>query len=306
MNSTKKLVGVVVPTYNGGRYLKSCLESIVSGQTLKPDRVIIVDGGSTDNTLAIAAECGVPSVITSPNRCSQRNLGKSIVSTDYVLFIDQDMILEPEVIKECYEMSRNDDDSSAIVIRERMGGNGYWSAVRGFQREFFDVWWLEAARWFSSEVFDSVHGYDTEMVGFEDWDLDERVRKQGVLISRSRATVIHDEGGPSYRGLLRKKAYAAEAMSTFSDRHPARAKLCFGALARARLFLRQPKQFLYHPVLGLGCLALSLGEYAVGTLKLSSGKYHVPEQRFSMKDSKDHASYSAQVKEYGKPTTIGE
>lgn len=45
-------ISIVMATYNGGRFLKEQLNSLCK-QTRIPDEVIVVDDGSTDNTLAI-------------------------------------------------------------------------------------------------------------------------------------------------------------------------------------------------------------------------------------------------------------
>ena len=47
-------LSVIVPVYNGEKYIKDCLESIIN-QTYKDLQIIVVNDGSTDNTEA--TEC---------------------------------------------------------------------------------------------------------------------------------------------------------------------------------------------------------------------------------------------------------
>lgn len=51
----KKLISIVLPTYNGSRFLRDSIESVVS-QTYEHWELIIVNDCSTDNTLKIAKE----------------------------------------------------------------------------------------------------------------------------------------------------------------------------------------------------------------------------------------------------------
>ena len=44
-------IAVVIPNYNGRKYLGDCLRAI-RGQTRKPDRIIVVDNGSSDGSVA--------------------------------------------------------------------------------------------------------------------------------------------------------------------------------------------------------------------------------------------------------------
>jgi glycosyltransferase involved in cell wall biosynthesis len=54
-------ISVVIPAYNATIFLPRCLKSVFA-QTLKPDEVIVVDDGSTDNT----AEPVPPNQTTCP------------------------------------------------------------------------------------------------------------------------------------------------------------------------------------------------------------------------------------------------
>lgn len=87
---------VVVPNYNKSDYLPKCIESI-EGQTLKPDAVIIVDDGSTDDSKATIDRLTkrYPDVRAhyKPGNTGvshTRNIGLSLVDTEYVTFIDAD------------------------------------------------------------------------------------------------------------------------------------------------------------------------------------------------------------------------
>lgn len=120
-------VSVVVPTYNTGRYLARCLDSLLA-QTM-PDaeyEVIFVDDGSTDGTGdrldRAAAERPNISVTHIPNSGwpgRPRNLGTAAARGEYVYYVDHDDSLRPQALTRMYAMGlRNGSD---IVIGKILG-----------------------------------------------------------------------------------------------------------------------------------------------------------------------------------------
>ena len=92
-------VSVIIPAYNGERFIRAAIES-VQGQTLPISEIIVVNDGSCDRTADIARELGV-TLIQQPNKgvCAARNAGISIAANNWVAFIDQDDLWEPQKIE---------------------------------------------------------------------------------------------------------------------------------------------------------------------------------------------------------------
>ena len=86
------LISVVVPAYNAGRYLARAIESILA-QSLQAHEVIVVDDGSTDDTVAVAQSFGDRvKVIAQPNQGAPaaRNRGLEEASGNQIAFLDSD------------------------------------------------------------------------------------------------------------------------------------------------------------------------------------------------------------------------
>lgn len=100
----KNVVSVIVPIYNSEKFLRRCLDSIIS-QTYKNLEIILVDDGSTDDSLDICnSYCKKDSritVIKEKNRgvSFARNVGLKIAKGDYVCFVDSDDSAEPNMVK---------------------------------------------------------------------------------------------------------------------------------------------------------------------------------------------------------------
>ncbi len=97
-------VSVVVPCYNASRFLAATLDSALA-QSRTPLEIIVVDDGSTDDSLAIAQRhrqrAGVPIVVeTGPNRgvSVARNRGLALARGDCVQFLDADDLLRPHAL----------------------------------------------------------------------------------------------------------------------------------------------------------------------------------------------------------------
>ena len=86
------LVSIVIPNYNYAKYLRKCIESTLN-QSYPNTEIILIDDGSTDNSLEIAREFShVIRIITQPNMGvnAARNRGLAISNGEYVALCDSD------------------------------------------------------------------------------------------------------------------------------------------------------------------------------------------------------------------------
>ncbi len=94
-------VSVVIPCYNGERYLREALESAL-GQTRAPDEILLLDDGSIDESAEIARSFGPRVTVISQKNVGQsatRNRGIDEARGDFIAFLDADDIWLPEKIE---------------------------------------------------------------------------------------------------------------------------------------------------------------------------------------------------------------
>ena len=97
-------ISIIIPIYNGEKFIKKCLNSILN-QTYKNWEVIIVNDGSTDNTELILKEyCEKDSRILSFNKknsgvSDSRNIGIEKAVGDYITFVDCDDWIEEDTLE---------------------------------------------------------------------------------------------------------------------------------------------------------------------------------------------------------------
>lgn len=97
------LVSIIIPVYNSSKWLTQTIESAID-QTWSDIEIIIVDDGSTDNSLAIAKRFESKSirVIHQENRggSAARNSGFAESKGEYIQYLDSDDIIHPRKIEE--------------------------------------------------------------------------------------------------------------------------------------------------------------------------------------------------------------
>ena len=107
MNSTPK-VSVIIPVYNTEDYIAETMLSIMN-QSLKEIEIIVINDGSTDNSLEVIKNTGREDtrvkIISRPNKglSLTRNEGVDAATGKYVYFMDSDDILEVVTLEECYQ-----------------------------------------------------------------------------------------------------------------------------------------------------------------------------------------------------------
>ena len=115
-----KKVSVVVPVYNTEKYLDICLNSLVN-QTIDDIEIIIVNDGSTDNSIKIIKKYmkQYPEKIVLLDQKNSgisvaRNNGISIAKGEFIGFVDSDDFVELNMYENLYNAIKN--TKSDIVV----------------------------------------------------------------------------------------------------------------------------------------------------------------------------------------------
>jgi glycosyltransferase involved in cell wall biosynthesis len=195
MSQATPLVSVIVPVFNGERFLAEALDCIVPAA---PIEVIVVDDGSSDCSAAIAAERAPLVRVVRQEHAglpAARNRGLAEAQGSLLAFLDADDVWASDKIAVQLEALRRHPDVAIVLGRTRR----MWAA-NGADAEPGEMTYGETelalsfgASLLRREVFDRVGRFNETYAYCDDWDWFMRAREMGVPIG------VHSEVMLFYR-----------------------------------------------------------------------------------------------------------
>ncbi|MFH1402659.1 MAG: glycosyltransferase [Candidatus Altiarchaeota archaeon] len=183
-------LSVVIPTLNEEAYIGKCIKSIRT-QTRQADEVIVVDSGSSDDTVAIARGMGAIVVEGRRSIPFNRQRGVEVAAGDVVVTTDADCIHSRDWLE---RIERHFVDAGVVFvtgITEPMPGE---SSVMDRACYFIGNSVMNVLHWFGEEwsrgsnsayrrsVMLEAGGYDTRLLAREDSDLSKRMSGRGRFV----------------------------------------------------------------------------------------------------------------------------
>lgn len=213
-------VSVIIPTLNSEKTISECLQSIKK-QNFDDVKVIVVDSFSSDSTKTICKSHNVEFFEIKSERAYAKNFALSRTESNFVLFIDSDMILESNVIGECVSALKNSDNMvAATSIPEVSTGKGIWVKIRNFERIRYSGTEVESPRFFKTNLAKTIGGFDEDLIFFEESSLPRKLLRDGYQINRINSRILHDETSFDLAKWLKKKYYYGQTLDTFAQRYP--------------------------------------------------------------------------------------
>ncbi len=236
----KSNITAIIPVYNGRRFLREAVESITR-QTLLPDRLIVIDDGSTDDSIAVleGLPLQMPLTVVVQENCGQaasRNKGVSLADTEFIALLDQDDTWYPrhcEILVESLRVSpemgwtySNCDsvlDDGSLIQARLLDSFPISHPKRDFRTCLSeDMFILPSASLIRKKAFDDVGGFDEQLVGYEDDDLFLRLLVAGwnnAYIPESLSFWRMHGGNTIFTRhlILSRRSYAAKLMAAYPD-----------------------------------------------------------------------------------------
>lgn len=127
---TDKLLSIIIPVYNAGKYIEATLNSIYA-QTYKDFEIILVDDCSSDNSAEIIKEHmkSHPEIVyhlqeENKGAAVARNTALAIAKGQYVAFLDSDDIWKPDKTEKQLKLLEEKEGAFAFTAIEMIDDNG--------------------------------------------------------------------------------------------------------------------------------------------------------------------------------------
>jgi glycosyltransferase involved in cell wall biosynthesis len=195
-----------------------------------------------------------------------------MASGKYIYRVDSDFVLERNVVSEAVNMAESNGYGAIIIHNTSDPTVSFWAKVRKFERDMYDSGLDElkiAVRFVKKDVFMSVGGFDTRMISGEDYDLHNRIIEK-YNVGRINAKETHLGEYKSLREVARINYFYGKNTGLFLRIHKTRG---FRQVSPFRkVYLRNYKQFLRHPILSAGFIVYLTVKYFSAVLGLLVGK----------------------------------
>lgn len=174
------MFSIIIPTFNEADQIATAISKTRAANKKYEAEIIVADGGSTDDTIAIAERYGAAVVKSErKGRAAQMNQGALAAKNEILYFLHADCV------------PPNDFTSKIIDAYSKGAKSG------SFRLAFdYEHWFLKANAWFtrfdvnavrfgdqslfvSKEVFEKAGGFREDLVMMEDQEIIHRLKKQG-------------------------------------------------------------------------------------------------------------------------------
>ena len=186
-------VSVIIPAYNAGHRITRTIESVLA-QTLPVREVIVVDDGSSDNTVDVVSRFGRPvRVVSKPNGgpASARNLGASLATGEWLAMLDADDWWYPR--KNALQLAHADQAEVGLSHCRLDHRTERPPEELTFQSLWERNWIANSSVLIRRAVFEALGGFVEEraLISVEDYNLWLRVAAAGWRIVTCPHILVH-------------------------------------------------------------------------------------------------------------------
>ena len=172
-------ISIIIPVLNEAAIIKQTLEQFDRSEV----EVVVVDGGSQDNTVAIAQRMAQVITIEGKGRAGQMNAGADLARSEILLFLHADTRLPANFIE---LVTQTLDRKNTVAGAFELAINGRDTSLRWIERlvkmrsRLFSLPYGDQAIFISKKAFIEAGGF-ADLAIMEDFEFIKRVKKKGKI-----------------------------------------------------------------------------------------------------------------------------
>ncbi|WP_305983060.1 TIGR04283 family arsenosugar biosynthesis glycosyltransferase [Roseivirga thermotolerans] len=183
-------ISVIIPALNEADLIYSQVKSLFHKGNDSALEVIVVDGGSSDNTRELALKAGAQVIDSAPGRSVQMNAGAARATGDVFYFVHADLTVPDTFVEDirkavaggfsygCYQ----------VAFDRPVKGLRFNSSLSKYQGIFFRGG--DQTLYITRELFKHIGGFDETIVIMEDYEILLRARKYGKIHIMPQKVII--------------------------------------------------------------------------------------------------------------------
>jgi rSAM/selenodomain-associated transferase 2 len=174
------MISVIIPTYNEAKSIQTTIDRVNLCNSSDIE-IIVIDGGSQDETIAIAIESGVKVLQSAPGRAVQMNAGAAIAQGEHLLFLHADTWV-PEGFDRWVEKGLEDSIAGAFELT--IAGTDWqlrlveWGVK--LRSKLFQLPYGDQALFMTAETFHILGGFP-DLPIMEDFVFIQQLKQRGRI-----------------------------------------------------------------------------------------------------------------------------
>lgn len=191
-------ISIIIPAYNSAQTLRQCIASIRNQKFTSRYEIVLVDNGSTDDTVALARRMSVDKIVLSPDTTvyGARNEAVRESKGDVLAFIDSDCIADPNWLTEGTASLQNYDVVAGHICPQKSNRHilynyDYYVARARNDMPGREVNIAAGNAFVPVDIFKALKGFDASLQTAADSIFSMRARKFGYTIGLAPDSIVY-------------------------------------------------------------------------------------------------------------------
>jgi rSAM/selenodomain-associated transferase 2 len=173
-------ISIIIPVLNEANTISAVLAGLLDARSVE---VIVVDGGSRDETVAIAQSLGVKVITAAASRASQMNAGAAVATGEILLFLHADTHLPTgfgRLVRQALQNAGTVAGAFELQIDAQLRGLRLVERIVNMRSRFLSMPYGDQAIFLKAAVFNEIGGFPHLPI-MEDFELILRLRRLGCI-----------------------------------------------------------------------------------------------------------------------------